>query len=1075
MSTAAPTRTDASRPAPRRRLVWILPAAVILLASLWIAQGPILRSAASFLLPPLARSAGYELEFDVLDSHFFGPLLLGNVRLRDAHGSDLRAAQVELVMAAIPDLFRDPRCLVRCVAVRELSGGFRLHDASAAVSAPAPAPARRWFTPPWPVAIAVDASKVFVSRGERHLLLKDASLSLSAEQPGSFRAGEAGIWAGSWCKSFSFLRGVTAWRDGVAYVADVALAGDAVVELLSFTLAGPDAFTVKARAFGGNIYGEWAGGARSTAALNAFDLSLDGLGLFLGLESPLRGRLGLLKLTFNGDPSLPLGSQSSLRAEVEKFSWNKRAFSSLRLGASLSGGRLKIDELLLEQKANRVSGHGLLALPAQDWRASDVSIDIDATAKDLRALAELFGRPGNKISGGLELRARITGRLGEPSGWLTARGWELRAPGIPASSLQADVVFQDGSAKVAGLESHSGANFVRASGEISLKQTLSYRGRLEARIREVSAYLENLGRFAPDWAREGGVLAFWDGDGTGTAHSGVVSLELVRFTGDLNPVPVNGKIAATYSPGNVYASRLLLDRGPLSLSASCYLSGKGLSVQDIQLFNLRQRLLRAEIFLPVSWPLLLEEKSWSQTMLPGGGVYAMVRSDDLRLGPLANLFGQDAVAEGRVDWKLDASGAWENPSAESTLSIDGFRAAFDSFAVPSSRFASKAVLASRRLDVSAELDTAVAGPAKLAASIPLLGRDGAGGWRILDRSKPAAAQLDVPLLDLHEFAAARPLAGQFGGSVKMSGLLSAPQFAGAFQWDKVTVVPVDGLAPLRNFAGRFVFTGAEAKFENAGGEMGEGTFTLEGTGDFSDPPRVLSAAKFSGKNLRLVDSGKFRFSADVDLSAGKSAEKKFVTGDIALVGSSADVSLSAIPLMMPLGTHDKPVAVAAPFRAGGWLGDCEASIRVRSLQPVQLTAGAAASVDVFLSGPLREIVPSGLVELQGLQVALPSAPLDLSRAKFSFVREMPWTPVLDLSGTAQASGYQITTTVWGPLGEQQLTLTSVPELSPAQIALLLGAGVPPEKDARGGEFKVAPPADTSELPPPRIGCSWELR
>jgi len=1075
MPTAAPTRSTASRSATGRGLLWILPAAVILLAALWIAQGPLLRAAVRFALPSLARSAGYELEFDVLASRFFGPLLLGHVRLRDARGSDLRAGQVELGMAAIPDLFQDPRRLVRRISVRELSGGFRLDDGSAAGSGGWTAPSRRLFTPSWPLVIEIGASKVFVSRRDRHLLLKDSSLLLSGEQTGYFLAGEAGLWAGTWSKTLPAMRGVTAWRDGTAYLADVALADDLVVEMLSATLAGPDAFTVKARVFGGSLYGEWTGGSRTTAALNAFDVSLDGLGRFLALENPPRGALGLLKFTFNGDPALPLAAQSSLRAEVEDFSWEKRAFSSLRFGASLSGGHLKIDELLLEQKSNRVSARGSLVLPSQDWRASDVSLNIDAVAKDARALAELFGRPYNKISGGLALEGEVSGRLGEPSGWLKARGWDLRAPGIPASSLQADVTMKGGTVAVAGLESHSGPDFLRAGGEISLREPLTYRGRLEARVREVSRYLEPLGRFAPDWAQQGGVICFWDGDGTGASHSGVISLELFDFTGRLNPVPVNGKVAATYSPGNVYVSRFFLDRGPLSLSASCYLSGKGLSVQDIQLFNLRQRLLRAEVFLPVSWPLLLEGKSWSQTMLSGGDIYATVRSDDLRLGPLANLFGQDAVAEGRVDWRLDASGPWENPSAESTLAIEGFRAAFDNFAIPSSRVQGKASLEQKRLDVAGELDSGAAEPLKFTASIPLLGRNEEGGFRILDRSQPASAQLDVPALDLKRFAGARPMDGNFGGSVKMSGKLSAPQFGGALQWDKVTHAPVEGLEPVTDFAGRFVFYGSAAKFEGANGKMGGGTFVLEGVSDLSDLLKISSSAKFSGQKLQLLDSEKFRFAADVDLIAAHKDNKPSISGDIVLVGSSADVSLSATPFLMPVGTQAKTVALPAPFRVGGWLGNYESSIRVRSAEPVQLAAGATASADFVLTGVLRESIPVGLLELSGLPASLPAGPMSFSRAKFSLVREMPWVPVLDLCGIAQAGAYEVSATAWGPLGQQQLKLESVPELSPDQIALLLGAGVTPQGDARSGEFRTEPVDEAEELPPPQIGCTWQVQ
>lgn len=1060
--------------ASRRPLRWILPAAVIVLSALWVAQGPLIRTAARFALPALARSSGYDIEFEVLPARFFGPLLLGNVRLRDAGGTDLRASQVELTLRSIADFTGAPRRIIRRIGVRDLEGVFH-------VAAPSPArPAvdehrtRRWFRQDWPAVIDIAATKVFVSFGEqRHMLLKDAGLLLSEEQTGTFRAGEAACRVGEWSKTFTGLKGVSAWRGGVVYLADVALADDAVVEKFSVSPANPGAFAINARVFGGSLYADWTGGTPATAALNVFNMSLEGLGRFLALDKPMRGELGLLKFTFNGDPSAPLDAQSSLRVEAKDFAWEKRAFAGLRLGASFSGRHLKIDECELGQKSNRVSLRGSLLLPSRDWRQSPVSLDIDAAAREVRDLADLLGLPRNKqISGGMTLEGKITGRLGEPAGWLRARGWDLRAPGIPAASLQADAVFADGAVNIAAAESHSGPDFMRASGEISLRGSFTYRGRLEARIREVSRYLEPLGRFAPDWARQGGVLLFWDGDGTESAHSGVVSLELYNFSGDLNPVPVNGKFAATYSPGNVYVSRLLLDRGPLSLSASCYLSAKGLSVQDIQLFNVRERLLRAELFLPVSFPLLLEGKTWSQTMIPGRDVYANVRTDNLRLGPLANLFGQTAVWEGQVDWKLDASGPWENPSVASVLSADGLRADLGSFAIPVSHLETKASLAQKRLDFSGKLETGGADAVKWSAAVPVLGRDNEGGWHFLDRAQPVAAQIDVSLPDLRKFAGSQPLSGKFGGTVKASGLLSSPALDGAFEWDKVTIAPVEGLAPVTDFAGQIVFAGSEAKLARGNGKMGGGAFTTEAQWNFADPTKVVSSAIISGQRLELLASDKFRFAADVKLAFQRTAGSCTATGDVALLQSKANVALSATPQLEPAGTKGNPVALSAPFRIGGWLSDCNADIRIHSAEPLELTQGASASVDVWLTGPLRETVPVGTIECSGLQAALPAGPLALTRAKFYFTREMPWIPVLDLAGAMQVHGHQINAIAWGPLGDQRLELTSMPEVPPAQIAELLSMGASAKRPRKE---KSAPTTAAPELPPSRIGMTWSVR
>lgn len=1033
--------------------------------------------AARITLPPLARSAGYELEFHVLETRLLGPLRLGDVRLRDPRGSDLRASNVELTLSLLPDLLWHPRRIFHRIRVEGLSGSYQLTASVPDVTSPGVTGPAPFFTPAWPMLVEVGVDKVFVSRGTSHFYLKDAELVLTTGRPGVFRAGEAGIMIGNWRKKFSGLRATTAWRDGVAYLADMPLDNDAFVELFSAALAGPDTFRLRARAFGGSLYGEWAGGgARTTAALNASDISFRTLGRFLDMKTTPGGRLGLLKLTFNGDPSAPLDAQISMRAEADDFSAGARAFRNLRVGLSLSGRRLKVDDLHLTQKANRVAARGLFSLPARDWRSSELRLEVAGTVRDSRALAELAGPPWDKISGGLDFGASVTGTLGQPSGWLKARGWNLRLPGLPPGTLQADVLLRDSSVKITCLESHSGPNFLRGSGEISLRDEFSYRGRMEVRIREVAHYLKPLGRMAPDWAREGGLFLLWDGDGSGETHSGVVSLELYDFTGKLNAIPVNGQFAATYSPGNVYISKLLLNRGPLSLSASGVLSGAGLSLGDIQLFNGRRRLLRGEVFLPVSYPLLLEGKAWSQVMVPGKDIRATIFSDDLQLAALANLFGQSAFVDGHVDWKLDASGPWENPLFESTLTIDKFGASFDNFVLPSSRIECNATLAKQRLDISGRLDAGAEHPVTFDASIPLLGRNEAGGFRLLDRSRPASARLDLPFLDLAKFASVRPMSGRLGGSVSLSGRLAAPSFDGALRWEKVVFSPVDGLAPVDAFDGRLVFAGSGAKCENAGGQMGEGAFTLQGGFDFAELMRPSFSAKISGENLQLLDKDKFRIAGDVELSIGETEQGRSVAGEIALTSGRADVSLAAVPFLRPLGKTLEPTPLTAPFRVRGLLAGAGASIRVRTRQPVLLSGGAKTSVDLLLGGKAGAFVPVGQIGVEGLQAGLPSGPINFTRAAFSFGREMPWVPVLDLAGSTQAGLYRVNVKAWGPLGRQQIKFESAPELSPGQIALLLGAGISPETGAGRGDFNVGvAPSPAPELPPSAFGYSWEVR
>ncbi|MFM8458221.1 MAG: hypothetical protein ACKOB0_04650, partial [Chthoniobacterales bacterium] len=203
--------------------------------------------------------------------------------------------------------------------------------------------------------------------------------------------------------------------------------------------------------------------------------------------------------------------------------------------------------------------------------------------------------------------------------------------------------------------------------------------------------------------------------------------------------------------------------------------------------------------------------------------------------------------------------------------------------------------------------------------------------------------------------------------------------------------------------------------------------------------------------------------------------ERTISGEINLVGSRAQVSLSATPLLMPTGTESKAIAVALPFQADGWLGNSDASIRIRSAEPVQLSDGAAVSLDITFTGPLRDALPVGILEFQNLSAALPSGPLALSRAKISFVDASPRVPILDLYGSSQVRGYQTAATVWGPLGQQQIKLESVPDSSAQDIALLLGAGIDPEQSAAKKKLETEHSEKSEELPPPQVGCSWQVQ
>lgn len=1038
-----------SRPVADRRIFFV-GGIILALGLAWLVHPPILSECIRRAVPWVAGQSGYAANVAGVRARIFEPIRLTGLALTRPGGTRVQAAEVDLDWARWGEWTWSPSDWIRRAEVRGLSGQI-----APAVESPAP-PASK------PGAAAVPASRLprvielkdgdisFTGPGWT-LDLRGVDLRLDEGDTGSLRVREALARAGKLEKQLADLTAVAAWRDGVAYFAELALDEHVVIDALSVVLAGPSALTLEARAGGGYVYADMSGGGGSTkAAVNALNLSLADVAAFGGIEGDMEGTIDLAKLTFNGDPADPLSSQTSLRIEAKDFAWRKNAVEELTAGLSIAGRRIRLNECLLQQKANDVKLRGTLTLPpgGADWREAPFEFDVDADVGNLRALAGLFGAPWNELSGGLRVEGRGSGKASDGEGWLKVRGWDLSARGIPSGTMQADLKLEGRDLKLTGLEAQSGPDFARGGGQLTLGDPVSYQGRFELRVREVSRYLARIGRFAPDWAQQGGVLLFWDGDGSAAAHSGVATLELVRFTGDLNPVPVNAKLSASYSPGNIYVSRFLLDRGPLSLSSTIYFGGKGLTMQDLQMFGGRSRLLRGEMFLPLSLEAVLARQPWEQTLLEDGEVYALVRSDNLDLESLVGLFGQETSLRGQADLRLDASGPWRNATVDANLSVDGLRAAFPALEVPDANASLTLQVKDRRASVEASLRPAGADAMKLQADLPLIGELPGGGWSLVDHAKPWSALVELPSTDLAQFtpvfAGATLDRGSVSGKVRLAGTPSAPQAEGSLLWKGGRITFPAPWQPMEDIETGIGFSGSEAVFEGTRGRMGEGTFGLAGKVGFANLRDPLWEASLRGENLAFYADENLALIGQPDLEAGGTRASGAIKGTLGLDGSAVLRGLAVTP--QSVAPTPEPAPPASRSEAGGPFDAWTLDLKMSSASPVGVgPEGAEGSLapDLYLQGTVRDPLLLGTIGIGRLEVTWPSEAKLALAGRLHFTRGKPWVPVLDLTGEGEAGPYDIHAGVFGPLSERKMLVSSAPPLTTGQIVLLLTTGVSP--------------------------------
>lgn len=1051
---------------------------VLLFALLWWAQDRAMSLLAQRLLSGWGESFGGVVTFGEIRSGFFGPIVLRDVAFKSAHGSDLLIAEVEVEPLSPAEWNEKPRRWIKALRFEGVSGALIWP------SGVTPNLDRRLISSsldhlPWlPRLVALSDLDFTVLGDGWKVRWHHGNLLLDEDATGHFGLARAEVQVGHWRKDYHNLEGVTAWRDGTAYLADLVIGQDIMIDGLSLDLTHDPVLTLEAQVGGGYVYAEAAsalGGIK--VAANAFNLSLAEVATFLGETGEMEGTIDLAKLTFNGRPSQWLSGQTSLRLEVRDFVRQKSEVNNFTLGLSLAGRRVRVNELLLRQEANDVQLRGTVTIPLEPaaWRGAPFDFEVRAEVGDLQALSGLFGQPWDRLSGSVSLEGQGSGRGSDGVGWIKMRGWNLQAPGIPASTLQADLTLQGHDLKLTSLEAQSGPDFLRGAGRISLIKHLSYEGQLELRVREVARYLKPLGRLAPDWARQGGVLFFWDGDGAGLTHSGVASLELVSFTGDLNPVPINGQISASYSPGNVYVSRLLLDRGSLSFSSSLYLGKQGVSVQDIQLFNKQTRLLHGELFLPLSLEALLAGRSWEETMMADRDVYAFLRSDNLELGSLVQLFGQETSLRGRVDLRVDARGPWTDPVIDGHLFVAELQAQFPRFSLPISQGTLSLQVGQRLALVEAEWQPEGSSAITFRSELPLMGEVSLGTWTLFDLAAPWSAQLLIPSAELGHFLPQgcgwKLAAGRLQGEIHASNNLAEPHFEGSMALSKGHLQLPRGWGALEEIHGRVRCSQSNFFVEAARARMGEGALQLDGMMNFRDIGNPSLELLLRGEGLHLYDNDHLLLLAQANLEAKGNLQGGLIRGQFVLDGTQVRSNLQVAP---QFGT--KEGLLDRPF----W--DNSSSSLASWTLAIDLTATAPLSMGendgklhpkLSLSGSLGQPLLLGTIGVEKLDVFSPSGMCLLWHGAVYFTDAYPWMPYLDLTGVTEEGGYTLMAGAFGLVEAQRFWVSSSPRLSSEQIVLFLATGVSPvlavEPEIGETGTKARSTADPSSFDPSKFG------
>ena len=726
----------------------------------------------------------------------------------------------------------------------------------------------------------------------------------------------------------------------------------------------------------------------------------------VSIPDDLQGRL-MFDVLFDGP--LPTGNLTG-------------SFTATQLGAhgitdidafarlSRSPFGIRIDELLLEQGANRVLVGGVVA---SDARVVDVLVDIDIV------------QPG-RLAGSTQLSSveRLRAEVGV--GWDAAQGqaivdlWDLnidltnlplRSPRPGRITVSADQIL------VETLSLQSGSATVDASGTLSTVDT-----ELGLRLQVAG----DLGEFS-DLATLAARLAVEDPE----------AAPELRLTGSIQgDVRILGTREAPRPTGwleLIDASLTWQNLGTLTgIEARLEAAAEGLSVKLTEAswrgfeFHAEGAIPWALVPLPEGLPALgpaLVDSEVRGTLgvdadavsLDFDGIPAELRDADFsaraRLSASASELSLDAVHGDLTLERLEMRAAslvlaQERPTV---LSLRQQRVAFEDLAW-------------------ALTDGTHQGRVEMAGAATVDGSH-------LDLD----ATIDLPLAALSGLAPGAAIAGRLHGAVHLGGTSAAPDTSGTLTISDGTLASSEPRMVLNEVEGSFDFAGTRVLADDLSARINGGDLTGSLSVDLASRPRPTGLASARVRSMVLESRGA-RVLADADLSLSVAADSPpRLFGEIRLQGGGYRSRKSLASEFLGLTGGALP-ATAPP----SLLDEIQYDVRVRNLDPLVVDtpyAELGLEADLQLAGTyLRPLLLGRVNVVEGGRFRLAGNSYTVEEGALDFVDPARFAPVLDVRARAQIGGEKITVTLAGDAFDPDVAATAESGLDSGDVLSLMATG-----------------------------------
>ncbi len=1044
----------------------------------WFGHPPVLAWAVRKGMVALCRAERLDFDAGLIRTRLGSPFVLENITLRAAGAgpskTSLEIARAEWEWNGLDAFFSKTGRLVSRLSITQVSGVWDGRTAAPGAEPSGGMPAVVRMSPAamlrlLPLTLELERSSVEILGDAHRMLIRDLSVRFSEHEVSRLSLGGLLFQADSFTQSFGAVHAVTAWKKGTFYLSGLEPVPGVVAENLSIDLlgAGGPLASMQAGVFGGTVRADVrfapGRGAWDVAVL-ASNVSLESVPPLLHLPGKAAGRLVEGRFTFRGRPERPADAEASLRLVAAGFLWNDRGWELLEIGASLIHRRLVVSNFDLRQKENHVNFNGEVSL-SEGWSqiaTSPFLLNVRADIQEVGALAGILGVPLSELGGRMSAAGSLSGRPDKVDGFLSLEASGLEFRSLPVSSIRLDAVFRQSEVEIGRCEVYSRKDTLQAKANIGLAAPHHYSAELDAKVADLAAYLVPFRAPGAGAVSAGSMVVKWQGDGSAKAHSGAFDMQLGNFVSRLTPAGLTGKFAGTYSPQNVYFSKMEMDNGRLHLGLRTTVAASGITVRDMELRAGESMLLEGAAFFPIDAFAFASGTDWRAAIDADREAYIRaVTPKDLNIQDLLRLAGQSFPLQGRLRLQLEAGGPPAQLHAEGTINARGL-----SMPAPAG-----AVIAESSLDAKfaardgiAELEGAIQtkglSPLTLKARSPFgLVRTDGGDWRWINPKGEFEAGLDFPRTDLAVFSPFLPvlpgLTGELTGRLELSETFAKPKFSGRIDLKNGGLAGSRWLPQVEKTDISVLFEAADARIEHGRGEAGGGKFELSGGARFSPSSSPSYDLRLRGEKILISREPGIRLRANADLHAVGDSSSGLVEGLVRLVDGRIDKRLVVDPVLVFL-PEDPPEQARSLLEMPDFTGPLASwalDVRVDDGTPLILRGNLAQGEiipSIRLTGTLGQPVPVGTVILRDVQAFLPFNTFLIPDGRIDFYPDRPWVPFLDVRGYTKLPGCEIEACAFGPASEGKLILRSEPPLPQESLVALLSSGALPGLMSRPG-------------------------